>query len=41
MSVIVTKDIYKIYNPDTIPVHACDGVSVSIEKGRCVAELMV
>lgn len=37
MSVIVTKDIYKIYNPDTIPVHACDGVSVSIEKGEFTA----
>lgn len=37
MSVIETKDIYKIYNPDTIPVHACDGVSVNIEKGEFTA----
>ena len=37
MSVIETKDIYKIYNPDTIPVHACDGVSVNIERGEFTA----
>lgn len=37
MSVIETKDIFKIYNPDTIPVHACDGVSVNIEKGEFTA----
>jgi len=37
MSVIETKDIYKIYNPDTIPVNACDGVSVNIERGEFTA----
>jgi putative ABC transport system ATP-binding protein len=37
MSVIETKNIYKIYNPDTIPVNACDGVTVKIERGEFTA----
>ena len=37
MSVIVAKDIKKIYNPDTIPVHALNGVDITIEKGEFTA----
>ena len=37
MGVIVTKDISKIYNPDTIPVHAVNGVSLEVDRGEFVA----
>ena len=37
MSVILTRDLYKTYNPDTIPVHALQGVSISIERGEFTA----
>lgn len=37
MSVILTRDLYKTYNPDTIPVHALRGVSLSIERGEFTA----
>ncbi|WP_420582881.1 ABC transporter ATP-binding protein [Reichenbachiella sp.] len=34
MSVIQTIDVTKIYNPDTVPVHAVNGISLSFEKGE-------
>lgn len=37
MGVIETKNITKVYNPDKIPVHAVNGVSLSVEKGEFVA----
>lgn len=37
MDVIVTKDVEKIYNPKTIPVHALRGVDLSIKKGEFTA----
>ena len=37
MKVIKTKDIYKTYNPDTIPVHAVNGISLEIEEGEFIA----
>ena len=39
MAVILTRDLYKTYNPDTIPVHALNGVSLSIEEGEFTAKL--
>ena len=37
MGVIETKNLVKTYNPDTIPVHAVDNVSLRIEKGEFTA----
>ncbi len=37
MSVITTKNITKIYNPDTIPVRALQGVTLNIEPGEFTA----
>jgi putative ABC transport system ATP-binding protein len=37
MVVIESIDVHKIYNPDTIPVKAVDGISVSIEAGEFTA----
>lgn len=37
MALIETVDIHKIYDVDENPVHALDGVSVSIERGEFVA----
>ena len=37
MSVIITKDVTKVYNPDKIPVHAVNGVSLTVEKGEFIA----
>jgi len=37
MSVITTKNVTKIYNPDKIPVNAVNGVSLEVEKGEFVA----
>jgi len=37
MAVIKTKKIYKTYNPDTIPVHALNGISLEINKGEFTA----
>ena len=37
MDVIVTKDVEKIYNPKTIPVHALRGVDLHIQKGEFTA----
>lgn len=37
MSVIETKNVSKIYNPDTIPVHAINDVSLTIEEGEFTA----
>ena len=37
MEVIETKNLTKIYNPNTIPVHAVDDVSLRIEKGEFTA----
>jgi putative ABC transport system ATP-binding protein len=34
MSIIRTEKISKVYNPDTVPVHALRDVSISIEKGE-------
>ncbi len=37
MAVIKTKDIYKTYNPDTIPVHAVNGIDLEINEGEFTA----
>ena len=37
MSVIITKDVTKVYNPDKIPVHAVNGVNLTVEKGEFIA----
>ncbi|MDW7693796.1 ABC transporter ATP-binding protein [Flammeovirgaceae bacterium SG7u.111] len=37
MSIIQIKNLKKIYNPDTVPVHALNGVSLEIEKGEFTA----
>ena len=37
MPVIETRDLVKIYNPDKFPVHAVNGVSLSIEAGEFLA----
>lgn len=37
MIVIETKNLFKTYNPDTIPVHAVNGVDLTIEKGEFTA----
>ncbi len=37
MSVIEAKKLTKIYNPDSIPVHALRGVDLTIEKGEFTA----
>jgi len=34
MSIISTHDITKTYNPDTIPVHAVNGVTLSFDKAE-------
>lgn len=37
MTVIKTKDIFKTYNPDTIPVHAVNGIDLEIKEGEFTA----
>ncbi len=37
MAVIKTKEIYKTYNPDTIPVHAVNGIDLEIKEGEFTA----
>lgn len=37
MKVLESLDVKKIYNPDTIPVHAVDGISTSFSKGEFTA----
>jgi len=37
MPVITTKNLKKIYNDDTVPVHALNGVDLKIEKGEFTA----
>lgn len=37
MKVITTKGVTKVYNPDTIPVHALSGVDLEIEEGEFTA----
>ncbi|GJM30291.1 MAG: ABC transporter ATP-binding protein [Cyclobacteriaceae bacterium] len=37
MSIISTHKITKTYNPDTIPVHAVNGVTLSFEEGEFAA----
>jgi len=37
MSIISIQNIYKIYNPDTIPVHALNGVDLEIQEGEFTA----
>lgn len=34
MAIVQTKNLSKVYNPDTVPVHALRDVSVSIEEGE-------
>lgn len=37
MNVIKTNELYKIYNPESIPVNACDGISLNIKQGEFTA----
>lgn len=37
MAVITTKGVTKVYNPDKVPVHALNGVDLTIEKGEFTA----
>ncbi len=37
MNVIETNNLVKTYNPDTIPVHAINNVSINIEEGEFTA----
>ncbi len=37
MNVIVAKNLRKTYNPDTIPVHALNGIDLEIKKGEFTA----
>lgn len=37
MKVIKTSKLSKIYNPDTVPVHALNGVDLEIERGEFTA----
>lgn len=37
MTVIETEGVTKIYNPDQVPVHALNGVDLTIEKGEFTA----
>ena len=37
MAVIKTKEIFKTYNPDTIPVHAVNGINLEIKEGEFTA----
>src|SRR5690606_31650756 len=37
MSIIKAIDVNKIYNPDTVPVHALTNVSVAFERGEFTA----
>lgn len=34
MSIISTNNVIKIYNPDTVPVKAVDGITLEFEKGE-------
>lgn len=34
MAIITTKDLSKVYNPDTVPVHALNDVNLEFEKGE-------
>ena len=37
MKVIKVKELYKTYNPKTIPVHALNGVNLEVEQGEFTA----
>ncbi|TVR15616.1 MAG: ABC transporter ATP-binding protein [Balneolaceae bacterium] len=37
MAIIKTQDLSKVYNPDTIPVHALRDVNISFEEGEFTA----
>ena len=37
MAVIIAENITKVYNPNKIPVHAVNGVSLTVNKGEFVA----
>lgn len=37
MAVIESIDVHKIYNPDTVPVRAVDGISISFDAGEFTA----
>ena len=37
MAVIIAENITKVYNPNKIPVHAVNGVSLTVDKGEFVA----
>ena len=34
---ITVSEVTKVYNPDKIPVHAVNGVSLTVEKGEFIA----
>lgn len=34
MNVIATRDLHKTYNPEAIPVHAIQGIDLTIERGE-------
>lgn len=34
MTIVETKNLSKVYNPDTVPVHALRDVNITIEKGE-------
>ncbi len=37
MAVIKTQNVTKVYNPDTIPVHALNGINIEITQGEFTA----
>lgn len=37
MAIIETKELTRVYNPDTVPVNALNGVDLNIEKGEFTA----
>ena len=37
MAIIEIKNVKRVYNPDTVPVHALDGVSLRISEGEFTA----
>ena len=37
MSIIKTENLSKVYNPDTVPVHALNNVNISFEEGEFTA----
>lgn len=37
MSIITTNEVTQVYNPDTVPVHAVNGISLSFDEGEFAA----